>query len=324
MDGKAYHFMVTAYDQAGNVSDPSEQVSVIIPDSTPPTIPDNVTNSAILSSGVALTWTAATDNVGVTGYQVARDSVILGQTATTTFTDTTTNAGTTYTYTVQAMDANGNSSGWSQPLQVTVTSQDTIAPTVPQNLTLQSVSTTQVAFTWTAATDNVGVTGYQVARDSVALGQTATTTFTDTTISTSMTYSYTVQAMDAGGNKSAWSQPLQVTTPQGLAQLTVSTSGNGSITSSPNGINCPKQNCTATYPPGTVVTLTAAPGKGWSFDGWSGSCTGTALCSMTMNSTMTVTANFSKGSQSGSGGGSGNGGGSGGGGGGGGGKGKPK
>jgi chitodextrinase len=142
------------------------------------------------------------------------------------------------------MDASGNASAWSLPLEVTVASQDTTAPSVPQNLTLDSASTTQVAFSWAASTDNVAVTGYQVARNTVVIGQTATTAFVDATTSAGTTYTYTVQAMDASGNSSGWSQPLQATTPQDVALLTVSTSGKGSVTSSPNSINCPKQNCT--------------------------------------------------------------------------------
>jgi len=155
------------------------------------------------------------------------------------------------------------------------------------------------------------VTGYNVARNNVVIGQTATTAFVDGTTTVGNIYTYTVQAMDASGNASTWSTPLEVTTPQALAQLTVTTSGNGSITSSPNGINCPKENCTANYPPGTVVTLTATPRKGWAFDGWSGSCTGTDLCTIPVTGNLSVHASFSKSSKSGSGGGKGKGGGKG-------------
>jgi chitodextrinase len=310
-DGKTYYFIVTAYDQGGNVSGPSDEVNVEISDTTPPTIPGTVSLTSQSNVEISFTWVPSTDNVSVTSYEITRNGVVLGQSPTNYFIDGGITSGNTYAYTVRALDSGGNTSEWSSPLEVTVESQDTTAPSVPQQLTLNSMSNTQVALTWTAATDNVGVTGYQVARDSVALGQTATTTFIDTTTSAGSTYTYTVQAMDASGNVSGWSQPLQATTPQDVVSLTVSTSGKGSVTSSPNGINCPKQNCTANYPLGTVVTLTAAPGKDWSFDGWSGSCTGTALCSITMDSSMTVTANFSKGSQTGTGGGKGNGGGKG-------------
>ena len=62
----------------------------------------------------------------------------------------------------------------------------------------------------------------------------------------------------------------------------------GTVTGS--NINCGTA-CSASYPQGTVVALTAAPAAGYTFGSWSGACTG-ATCSVTMNSSQTVTANF--------------------------------
>jgi uncharacterized repeat protein (TIGR02543 family) len=75
--------------------------------------------------------------------------------------------------------------------------------------------------------------------------------------------------------------------------LTVSRSGMGSgtVTSSPAGINC-GSGCSAAYNQGTVVTLTATASAGSTFQGWSGGCSGTGVCSVTMNANVTVTANF--------------------------------
>ena len=77
-------------------------------------------------------------------------------------------------------------------------------------------------------------------------------------------------------------------------QLTVTApaAGSGTITSSPAGINCPTT-CTATFAGGTAVTLTATPGTNFSFTGWTGACTGTTACSVTMSAAESVAAAFS-------------------------------
>jgi hypothetical protein len=88
-------------------------------DTTAPSAPTAVTASSPTSSTVALSWTASTDAVGVTGYRVRRDGVVVGTPTGTTFTDTGLAAATSYPYTVTALDAAGNESAPST--QVTVT-----------------------------------------------------------------------------------------------------------------------------------------------------------------------------------------------------------
>lgn len=68
-------------------------------------------------------------------------------------------------------------------------------------------------------------------------------------------------------------------------------SGIGAITSSPVGINC-GSDCSETYDSGTVVTLTATPAAGSRLSGWSGACTGTGTCAVTMDAAKSVTATF--------------------------------
>ena len=75
--------------------------------------------------------------------------------------------------------------------------------------------------------------------------------------------------------------------------LTVSKSGTGkgTVTSSPSGINCGTK-CSANFPDSAKVTLTATPGTSSAFTGWSGACSGTGVCEVTMNSAARVTATF--------------------------------
>ena len=75
------------------------------------------------------------------------------------------------------------------------------------------------------------------------------------------------------------------------ANLDVTVSGTGSVTSDVTGIDCPGT-CTATFSTGTVVTLTATPGTGQAFTGWSGACAGTAACVVTLSADTSVTATF--------------------------------
>jgi uncharacterized repeat protein (TIGR03803 family) len=73
--------------------------------------------------------------------------------------------------------------------------------------------------------------------------------------------------------------------------LSVATVGGGAVTSSPSGIDCPGA-CDATFDASTRVTLTAAPIAGWIFSGWSGACSGTGSCQLTINSDQSAAATF--------------------------------
>jgi hypothetical protein len=73
--------------------------------------------------------------------------------------------------------------------------------------------------------------------------------------------------------------------------LTVSVAGSGSATSSPSGIACPST-CSADFGGGVNVSLTATPASGWIFSSWSGACSGSGGCTVTMNSAQSVMATF--------------------------------
>ena len=88
-------------------------------------------------------------------------------------------------------------------------------------------------------------------------------------------------------------QAVTATFTQQTHQLTVVTSGSGTVTSTDHSINCPGT-CANTYPANTQVTLNATPATGWSFTGWSGACSGTGSCTVTMSQNQSVTATFTQ------------------------------
>jgi hypothetical protein len=74
--------------------------------------------------------------------------------------------------------------------------------------------------------------------------------------------------------------------------LTVSTSGNGTVISSPPGIDC-GSDCSENYPANSSVTLTASAATGTTFTGWSGACSGSGTtCTLTLDAAKSVGANF--------------------------------
>ncbi|WP_326734778.1 glycoside hydrolase family 6 protein [Streptomyces sp. NBC_01022] len=92
---------------------------------------------------------------------------------------------------------------------------DTQAPTAPTGVTVTAKTSGSVSLSWTASTDNTGVTGYNVFRDGVQVGSSTTTSYTDSSLTASTAYSYTVKAKDAAGNISAASAALSATTSAG-------------------------------------------------------------------------------------------------------------
>jgi chitodextrinase len=209
-------------------------------DTTPPSVPTNLTVTGTTASTVSLAWTASTDNVGVAGYKIYRAGAQVGTTSATSYTDTGLAPSTAYSYTVSAYDAAGNNSGPSSATQGTTTQtiQDATAPTVPTNLQAVSATSSNVTFSWTASTDNVGVTGYDVFRNDVQVGMTAQTTYTDAPLTPSTAYKYTVAAFDASGNVSAKASPeLSVTTlpSSGSTVYPLKKSANGRYLTDKNG-----------------------------------------------------------------------------------------
>jgi len=107
-------------------------------------------------------------------------------------------------------------------------STDTQAPTAPGSLSSSNISQTSVTLSWTASTDNVGVTGYDIYRNNALLTSTTGTSYNVTGLTASTTYSFYVKAKDAAGNISAASNTINVTTLNIIATYCTSKGNNSS------------------------------------------------------------------------------------------------
>jgi chitodextrinase len=218
--GTDYSLAVRAVDAAGNKSALAEVPARTLdcltpappPDTTPPSDPGNLAVAAATASSIALTWSASTDNVGVTGYGVYRNGTSLPAVTQPGTTVSGLQCGTAYTLSVDAYDAAGNRSSRAAVTASTAACPDTQAPTAPANVTASSRTTTSIALTWSPSTDSVGVTGYGLYRGGQFVGTATGSTgiFSDLTCNTG--YTLSVDAYDAAGNRSAKTTVMVATT----------------------------------------------------------------------------------------------------------------
>ncbi|MGW4110960.1 glycoside hydrolase family 9 protein [Actinosynnema sp. NPDC004786] len=204
-----------------------------------PTVPQALRVVTGSNNTYTLSWTASTDNVGVTGYDVLRaDGTVVGATATPTFPLSGLAPGV-HSFSVRARDAAGNLSAASTPVTITVADNgDRQAPTVPGGLTASAISSTGATLTWTAATDNVGVTGYDVLRpDGTVAATTTGVSHQLTGLAADTSYTFAVRARDAAGNTSAASTAVTFRTRTGgvTGTLAVQQRGNGGATANQIG-----------------------------------------------------------------------------------------
>lgn len=185
-------------------------------DTTAPTVPQSFALTGKTSSSVSLSWAAATDNVAVTGYVITGGPSVVNVTGTST-TVTGLAANTAYSFTVKAKDAAGNLSAASSVINVTTSPNvvDATPPTAPTNLASTGVTSASVKLSWTAATDNVGVTGYVVYYGTSSGTSSVNVTGTTATVSnlaSNTNYTFTVKALDGSGNLSAASNAVTAKT----------------------------------------------------------------------------------------------------------------
>ena len=180
---------------------------VITPGGTSkPTIASFTANPANITSGQSssLTWNvsgATSITISGIGDVTGLSSKPVSPSATTSYTLTATNAGGTSTASIT--------------VTVSAPAGDTQPPSTPAITSISAPSSTQVNLNWSASTDNVGVTGYQIFRNGASLTSVngATLSYSDITVTGGTNYSYYVKALDAAGNFSPQSNTAGITTP---------------------------------------------------------------------------------------------------------------
>jgi len=237
--GTSYAFAVDAADAAGNRSAQATLTAATAacptgPDTQAPTAPTGLAKTSATQNSIAVSWSASSDNVAVTGYGAYRNGAPVATPTGTSYTFAGLACGTTYALAVDAADAAGNRSG-----QATLNAStnacppppDTEAPTTPANFRTTGSTATSVSLAWNTATDNTGVTGYGVYRNGNLVSTTSGLTATVSGLSCGTTYTFAVDAADAAGNRSPQTSVSGSTgtcPPPGTADLYMAPGGSDS------------------------------------------------------------------------------------------------
>ena len=183
---------------------------VIAPPDTEAPSASVISASEPTSFSVVLSWTQATDNVGVTSYEVYQDGTKIATLSPATTIHTVDQlAPGNYTFTLKAVDQAGNQSEQSNPVVITIPaatepgdSTDT-QPPAPFELSA-AASPTSLNLSWNTPRDNQAVTSYIILQNGVAVDTlpATATTYTVQNLDADSTYTFTVVAYDAAGNSS--------------------------------------------------------------------------------------------------------------------------
>jgi chitodextrinase len=184
-----------------------------VPDTKPPTAPGELLITGRTCTSVSLSWSSATDNIKVKGYYVYRDDRKITSTSETSYCNSDLAPATRYKFEIKAFDAAGNIST-NGAFMSTVTDPDTLAPTVPGNLSQSACDYTSVTLSWSSSTDNTGVKGYVVYKNGSRVASTTKTNYTVKRLLPGTSHSFYVKAYDKTGNYSGQSRSIPGTTPR--------------------------------------------------------------------------------------------------------------
>jgi chitodextrinase len=209
----SYSVRVRVTDGGGLTYEKQFAILVLNVEDAAPSKPGGLATTKVTHNSISLSWSPATDDTAVDGYNIFRNGQYVASTRATSYTISGLTPSSTHTISVQAYDSVRNRSARSTALSVTtVAPQETTVPSIPTNLAFSNLTGTSAAVKWDASTDNVGVTGYNVYVNGVYNKTTTTRATTITGLTGSTSYSITVLAYDAAKNRSARSTALNITT----------------------------------------------------------------------------------------------------------------
>jgi hypothetical protein len=205
--GKAFDF---AFD---------DQV-VSMSDTTVPSTPAALSVSASTQTSISLAWTPSTDNIGVAGYDVFRNNVKLGTAAAPAYTFGGLTCGTSYTLGVDAYDAAANTSGRASVTASTkpcsgTQPPDSTPPSTPTGLAVRGATQSSISVGWNPSSDDVGVAGYDIFRNSSKTDTTTGLTYTLSGLACGTTYTLGLDAYDDAGNVSGRASITAASSPCG-------------------------------------------------------------------------------------------------------------
>jgi chitodextrinase len=213
-EAKATHSIrVRVTDGGGLTYEKQFTISVTNVEDATPSVPTGLNATKVTGTSVSVSWSASSDDMAVTGYNVYRNGVYVATVGgtTTRYTFSGLSSITSYAFSVLAFDAAKKRSA--QSASITVTTLDGTKPSAPTNVASSNVTKTGARVTWTASTDNVGVTFYNIYRNGtyIATVSGTKTSYNLVGLTAGTTYSITVRALDAAKNFTN-STALSVTT----------------------------------------------------------------------------------------------------------------
>lgn len=200
------------YQFLNSVETISDEIIYNIEDTEAPTSVTVLEKEMSDVTSVKIRYSGASDNTGISGYEIYRNNVRVGVTASEEYTDRGLLPDTEYVYKVYAFDVNRNTASTSPELKIK-TEADTEAPEKVKALYVVNKTGSSVTIGWYPAKDNVKTKGYRVYRNGKIIAEDVLTNkYKDTSVEAGTSYKYEIEAYDAEGNTSEISDKLEAST----------------------------------------------------------------------------------------------------------------